>query len=179
MSSMCPCVVTLKLAVVMRKQENISCECPIPGCSANIKTHLPRCHPTVPSNTLDLTECMVVSRDDAEKKEQAQKIPLVMKPEIILKVAHAVDSEGTSYFEASLGRSDWEWKAEEDASSAESWSAADPDSSSGNESSASSEDANTSSSSSSASSFSSSSPQKEGNEGQGHKAAHYHSHAQC
>ena len=33
-SSTCSCVVTLKQAVAVRKQENIPCECPIPGCSA-------------------------------------------------------------------------------------------------------------------------------------------------
>ena len=32
-SSTCPCVVTLKPAVAMRKQENMPRECPIPGCS--------------------------------------------------------------------------------------------------------------------------------------------------
>ena len=31
--STCPCVVPLKLAVAMRKQENMPRECPIPGCS--------------------------------------------------------------------------------------------------------------------------------------------------
>ena len=33
-SSTCPCVVPLKHAVAMRKQENMPRECPIPGCSA-------------------------------------------------------------------------------------------------------------------------------------------------
>ena len=65
-TSTCPCVVPLKLAMAMRKQENMPRECPIPGCSAtpwvlNIKTHLARCHPTVPPNTVDLTEWVVVS----------------------------------------------------------------------------------------------------------------------
>ena len=92
-----------------------------------------------------------------KKKERAKKIHVVMKPKITLKVVQAVDSEGTSYSNASLGRSDWEWKPKEDASSAESGSAADPDASRSKENSASSEDANTSSSFSSASSSSSSS----------------------
>ena len=77
---------------------------------------------------------------------------MVMKPKITL--AQAVDNEGASFSEASLGRSDCEWKPEEDASSAESGSSADHDSSSGNKSSASSEDGNGSSSSSSSSSSS-------------------------
>ena len=116
-SSTCPFVVTLKPAVAMRKQENMPRECPIPGCSAtpwvsNIKTHLARCHPTVPANTFDLTEWVVDGRDDAKKKERAKKLPVVMKPKITLKVAQAVDSKATSYCEASLGRSHWEWKPE-------------------------------------------------------------------
>ena len=155
-SSTCPFVVVPKPAVAMRKQENMPRECPNPGCSAtpwvlNIKNHLAQCTPLFTPNTLDLTEWVIVSRDDAKKKERAKKIPTVMKPKITLKVAQAVDSEATSYSEASLGHSDWEWKLEEDASSA-----ADS-SSSGSETSASSKDANTSSSSSSASSSSSSS----------------------
>ena len=77
---------------------------------------------------------------------------MVMKPKITLKVAQAVHNEGASFSEASLGHSDWEWKLEEDASSAECGSSADHDSSTGNESSASSEDGNSSSSSSSSSS---------------------------
>ena len=84
--------------------------------------------------------------------ERAKRIPVVMRSKITLKVAHAVDSEDTSYSEASLGRADWECKPEEDSRSAESGS----DASSGNECSASSKDAITSSSSSSASSSSSS-----------------------
>ena len=76
---------------------------------------------------------------------------MVMKPKITLKVAKAVHNESASFSEASLGRSDWEWKPEEDASSVESGSSADHDSSSGNESSATSEDGNSSSSSSSSS----------------------------
>ena len=72
-SSTCPCVGPLKLAVAMRKQENMPHECPIPGCSAtpwvlNIKTHLARCHPTVAPNTVDLTEWVVVNQDDEKKK---------------------------------------------------------------------------------------------------------------
>ena len=35
---------------------------------------------------------------------------MVMKLKITLKVAQAVDNEGASFSEASLGRSDWEWK---------------------------------------------------------------------
>ena len=59
-SSTCWCVVTLKQAVAMRKQENMPRECPILGCSAgpwvlNIKTHLARCHPTMAPHTVDLT----------------------------------------------------------------------------------------------------------------------------
>ena len=84
-------------------------------------------------------ERVVVSRDDAKTKERAKKILVVMKPKITLRVAKAVDSEGTFYSEDSLGRSDWEWKLEEDASSAESGSAADPYLSSSKTSSASSE----------------------------------------
>ena len=77
-SSTCPCVVTLKLAMAMRKQENMPHECPIRGCSAtpwilNIETHSARCHPTVPPNTFDLTEWVVVSRDDAGKKKSEPK----------------------------------------------------------------------------------------------------------
>ena len=71
-------LVTLKAAMAMRKQENMPRECPIPRCSAttwvlNIKTHLARCHPTVPPNTLDLTEWVVVGRDDAKKKKERAK----------------------------------------------------------------------------------------------------------
>ena len=68
-----------------------------------------------------------------KKRGRAKKIPMVMKPKITLKVAKAVDNESASFSEASLGRSDWEWKPEEDASSVESGSSADHDSSSGNE----------------------------------------------
>ena len=98
-SSTCPFVVTLKPALAMRKQENMPCECAIHRCVAtpwvlNIKTHLARCHPTVPPHTLDLTEWVVVSRDDAEKKERAKKTCVVMKPKITLKVAQAVDMRG-------------------------------------------------------------------------------------
>ena len=121
-SSTCPCVVPMKLAVAMRKQENIPRECPIPGCSGtpwvlNIKTHLARCHPTVAPNTVGLTEWVAVSQDDEKKKGRAKKIPMVMKPKITLKVAKVADNESASFSEASLGRSDWEWKPEEDASS--------------------------------------------------------------
>ena len=80
-----------------------------------------------------------------------------MTPKITLKVARAVDNEGAFFSQASLGRSDWEWRPEEDPSSAESASSADHDSSSGNESSASSEDGKSSISSSSSSSSTSSS----------------------
>ena len=75
--------------------------------------------------------------------------PMVMKPKITLKLAKAVDSKGASFSEASLGRSDCEWKPVEDASPVESRSSVVHDSSSGNESSTSSEDRNSSSSSSS------------------------------
>ena len=106
-SSTCPCVVPLKHAVAMRKQENMPRECPIPGCSAtpcvlNIKIHLARCHPTVAPNTVDLTEWVVVNQDDEEKGGQAKKLPMLMKHKITLKVAQAVYNEGA----ASLGRSD-------------------------------------------------------------------------
>ena len=79
-SSTCPCVVPLKLAVAMRKQENMPRVCPIPGCSAtpwvlNIKTHLARCNPTVPPNTVALTEWVVVSQDDEKKKGEPKKSP--------------------------------------------------------------------------------------------------------
>ena len=75
-SSPCPCVVPLKHAVAMRKQENMPRECPIPGCSAtpwvlNIKTHLARCHPSVAPNIVDLTEWVVVSQDDEKKGGRA------------------------------------------------------------------------------------------------------------
>ena len=160
-------------------QENMPRECPIPACSAtpwvlNIKTHLARCHPTVAPNTVDLTEWVVVSRDDEKKKGRAKKIPMVMKPQITLKVAKVGDNESASFSEASLCRSDWDWKPEEDASSVESVSSADHDSSSGNESSATSEDGNRSSSSSSSSSSTSSSgvevlPQKKAVPGKGTK----------
>ena len=68
----------LKLAMAMRKHENMPRECPIPGCSAtpwvlNIKTHLARCHPTVATNTVALTEWVVVSQDDEKKKGASQK----------------------------------------------------------------------------------------------------------
>ena len=80
-SSTCPCVAPLKHVVAMRKQENMPRECPIPGCSAtpwvlNIKTHLARCHPTVAPNTVDLTEWVVVSQNDENKKGASQKNPL-------------------------------------------------------------------------------------------------------
>ena len=138
----------------MRKQENMHRECPILGCSAtlwvlNIKTHLARCHPTVPLNTVDLIEWVAVSQDDENKKKGAKKLPGLMRPKITLKGAQAVDNGGASYSEASLGPRDWEWRPEEDASSTESGSAADLDSSSGDESSASLEDGNSSLSSSS------------------------------
>ena len=79
-NSTCPCVVPLKLAVAMRKQENLPRECPIPGCSCtpwvlNVKTHLARCHPTVAPNTVDLTEWVAVIQDDEKKKGQAKKVP--------------------------------------------------------------------------------------------------------
>ena len=82
---------------------------------------------------------------------------MVMRPKITMKVAKAVNNESASFFEASLGYSDWEWKPEEDASSVESGSSAGHDSSNGNQSSATSEDGNSSSSSSSSSSSTSSS----------------------
>ena len=175
----CPCVVPLKLAMAMHKQENMPRESPIPGCSAtswvlNIKNHLAWCHPTVAPNTVDLMEWVVVSQDDEKKKGRAKKIPMVMKPKITLKVAKAVDNKSASFSEASLGRPDWEWKLEEDASSVESGSSADNDSSNGNESCATSEDGNSSSSSSSSSSSTSSSgvevlPQKKVVPGKGTK----------
>ena len=94
-SSTYPCVVTLKPAAAMRKQENMPRECPILGCSVtpwvlNIKTHLAPCHPTVAPNTLDWIEWVVVSRDDAEKGGRVKKIPVVMRPKITLKVAPSV-----------------------------------------------------------------------------------------
>ena len=124
-SSTCLCVVTLKPIVAICKQENMRRECLIHGCTAtpwvlSIKTRL---------NTVDWNEWVVVSRDD-EKKGASQK----KKPKITLKVAQWVDSKGASYTEALLGRSDRQWKLEEDASSAELGSAADPDSSNSNES---------------------------------------------
>ena len=160
--STCPCVIPLKLAMAMRKQENMPRECPIPGCSGtpwvlNIKTHLAWCHPTVAPNTIDWTEWVVVSQDDEKRKGRAKKIPMVMKPKITLKVEKAVDSESASFSEASLGRSDWEWKPEEAASSVEYGSSADHDSSIRNESPATFEDGSSSSSSSSCSSSTSSS----------------------
>ena len=161
-SSTCPCVAPLKAAVAMRKQEKMPPECPIPGCSAtlwflNIKTPLARCHPTVAPNTVDLTEWVVVSQEDEKKGGRAKKIPMVMKPKITLKVAKAVDNKSASFSEASLGRSDREWKPKDHASSVEFGSSADHDSSSGDESSATFEDGNSSSSPSSSSSSTSSS----------------------
>ena len=118
-----------------------------------------------------------------KKRGQAKKIPMLMKPNITLEVAQAVGNDGASFFEASLGRSDWEWKPEEDASSAESGSSADQNSSSGNESSASSKDGSLSSSSFSSSSIYSfrggGCPQKASCARQGHKAAHHHSQIKC
>ena len=78
-SSTCPCVVPLKHAMAMRKQESVPRECLIPGCSAtpwvlNIKTHLARCHPTVAPNTVDLTEWVVVSQEDENKKGQPKSL---------------------------------------------------------------------------------------------------------
>ena len=178
-STRCPCVVPFKLAVAMRKQEKSPPECPIPGCSAtswvlNIKTPLARCHPTVAPNTFDLTEWVVVNQDDEEKKGRGKKIPMVMKPKITLKVAKPVDNESASFSEASVGRSDWEWKPEEDASFVESRSSAHHHSSNGNESAATSEDGNSFSSSSCSSSSTSSSgvevlPQKKAMPGKGTK----------
>ena len=69
---------------------------------------------------------------------------MLMKSKINLKV---VDNEGAFLSEASLGRSDWECKPEEDSSSAASRSLADHHSSNGSDSFASFEDGNTSSSS--------------------------------
>ena len=52
-SSTCPFVVMLKPIVAMRKQENMPRKCSIPAILwvLNIKTHLARCHPTVPPNS--------------------------------------------------------------------------------------------------------------------------------
>ena len=91
-SNTCPRVVTLKPAMATHKQENMPRECLIPGCDAttwvlNIKTHLARCHPTVAPNTIDLTEWVVASRDDENKRGRAKKIPMLMKPKVTLKVA--------------------------------------------------------------------------------------------
>ena len=160
--STCPFVVPLKLVVAMRKQENMPRECPTRGCTANpwvlnIKTHLARYHPTIAPNTVDMTEYVVVSRDDEKKEQRDNKIFMVMKPKITLKVAKAVDNESASSSKWCLGRSDWQWKPEGDATSVESRSSADHYSSSGNKSSAISEDGNRSSSSSSSSSCTSSS----------------------
>ena len=83
-----------------------------------------------------VTSHSLSSQDDEKKRGQAKKIPMVMKPKITLKVAKVVDNESASFSEASLGRSDWEWKPEEDASSVESGSSVEHDSSNGNESSA-------------------------------------------
>ena len=154
--SMCPYVITMKPAVTMCKQDNMPRECSVPACSAtpwflNIKTQLARCHP---NDIVDLTGWVVVSRDDENIKGQARKLVILLKSKITLKVAQAVSSKATSYSEASLGRLDWEWKLEEDASSAESRFADLDCLSSGNESSASSKDANSPSSSSSSSSSS-------------------------
>ena len=161
-SSTCPCVVPWKLAVAMRPEENMPRSCPIPGCNAtpwvlNIKTHLARCHPTVAPNNVDLTEWVVVSQEDERKKGASQKNPHGDEAQDHLKVAKAIDNESASFCEASLGRYDWEWKPEEDASVVESGSSAGNDSSSGNKSSASSEDGNSSCSSSYSSSSTSSS----------------------
>ena len=82
-------------------------------------------------NTVGLTEWVVASQDD-EKKRDEPKIPVVMKPNITLKVAQAVRNEGASFSAASLGRSHWEWQLEVDASSAECGSSANHDSSTGN-----------------------------------------------
>ena len=111
------------------------------------QTHLARCHQTVAPNTVHLTEWVVVGQDDEKKKGRAKKVPMVMKPKITLKVPKAADNESASFSEASLGRSDWEWKPEEGASSVESPSSADDDSTGGNESYATYEDGNSSSSS--------------------------------
>ena len=104
-------VVTLKLAAAMRKQESMPRERPILGCSdtpwvLNINTHLVRCHATMPPNTIDFKEWVAVSRDDENKRWRPRNIPVLLKPEITLKVAKAVDSEDASYIEASLGCSD-------------------------------------------------------------------------
>ena len=101
-SSTCPCVVTFKQAVAMHKQENMPRECPIHRCSAtpwvlNVITHLARSHPTVAPNTVDLIERVVVSRDDEKQKGQAKKIPMLIKPQITLKVAHGVDNDSASF----------------------------------------------------------------------------------
>ena len=145
-------------------EENIPCECPVPGHTASlwvlhIKSHLARYHPNVAPNTVELTEWVVVSQDDEKKGGQAKKISMLMKPKITLKVAKAVDNEGASFSEASLGRLVWELKPEEDASSTHQGlqHIRIQDSSDGNESSASSEDGNSTSSSSSSSSSPSSS----------------------
>ena len=125
-------------------------------------------------NWFDGMGWVAVSQDDENKTGRARKIPMLMKPKITLKVAHAVDNEGASFFEASLGCLDWEWDPQEDATSAKSRSTTDQDSSSGNESSESSDDANSSLSySSSFSSTSSSGVEVLPCEHQGHKVAHY------
>ena len=77
-TSIFPCEVTLKPAVAMGKQENMPCECPIAGCSANpwvlnIKTLLVQCRPTVPPNALGLTHWVRLRRDDEKKMERAKK----------------------------------------------------------------------------------------------------------
>ena len=109
-----------------------------------------------------------------KKQGRAKKIPMVMKPKITLKVAKAVDNESAFFSKASLGRSDCEWKPEEDAIYVEFGPSAYHDSSNGNESSATSEDGNSCSSSSSSSSSTSSSgvevlPQKKFFPGNGTK----------
>ena len=98
---------------------------------------------------------------------------MVLKPKITLKVAKAVNNESASFSEASLGRSDGEWKPEEDATPVEYGSPSHHDASGGNES---SEDGNSSSSSSSSSSSTSSSgvevlPEKKVVPGKGTKRA--------
>ena len=133
-SSTCPCVVPLKHVVAMRRQENMPRECPIPRCNAtpwvlNIKTHLARCHSTVAPNTVDISERVVVSQVVEKGRGRAKKIPMLTKPNITLKVAQMLDNEGAFFFESSLGRSDWEWKMKEDASSANFGSFAGEDSS--------------------------------------------------
>ena len=119
--SACPFAFALKLGKPPPKKENVPRACPVPLCTAalwllNIKQHLARCHATLQLDSIDLKDWKVATQQ-TEKKVRGKKIPSVLRPSITLKVAQVAGSnttcEVTSFSEASMGRSDAEWKLED------------------------------------------------------------------